>query len=485
MKNTVLKSLIYTLFCISVLGSCQNEAIGIQKQIRVTISPSDVLDDFVPFESDHLEMYEHSESGASKLRITALLYDSEGKLVSKNEELVNNYDSEYTCSFLVDTDKDYTLLCFSSAIIGSLALPEYESYEFTGIENISTLKVTQLFASSYSSNWTVLGTSSDEISGETDQIDVKLKSATAFVYLRWLDIHANDAETETTINGTYKTTATDYWGEDTYSWEIELERNGNDVVIKNLSPFFADMGYTADQGANIFTGYIDGNYIIIPQGQEVGFDYDGVPAELYGVARIEENTVYVEDIKIKIGKNNLTVENGFGTYIDGAGWLDRYNPGVVFTSTSSNQVIQDSVDEYYIIYHSNDIVSYDLNEGYYYKTSLDSNSNYASWVEPVLYPDSKNIYEPVHLLPGEFNAFARLFIGNDRQDYSQQTIVIEAGKQYMFVLDCKTLELNLIPGEFKSDYFEGVPLRTSMQTTKRDCVTAVGFEAVRFNGIIL
>lgn len=481
MKNIALKSLIYTLLSVLLLGSCQNEAIEVQKQIKVTISPSGVLDDFVPFKNDELEMYEDDELGISKLRITALLYDSEGKLVSKNEELVNNYESMYSCSFFVDTDKDYTLLCFSSAILGSLAQPELETYVFTGIENIATLKVTQVFENSYYSNFTVLGTSSDEISTEQDHINVMLQPATAFIYLRWLNVHANTVESDTGISGTYGATATDYWGEDTYSWEIEIERTGNDVVVKNLSPFFADNGITADNGANIYRGYIDGDYIVIPQGQQVGFEYEGRPAELYGVNRIEDNTIYVEDIYIKIGNNKLTIENGFATYIDGMGWLDLFNPGVVFNATS-NQVNKESVDKYYIIYHNNDIASYDLNDGYYYRTSLSSNDNNARFVEPALYPDAKNIYESINLLPGEFNSYARLFIGNDRQDYSKQTIEIEAGKQYMFVLDCETMELKLIPGEFKSDYFDGVPLSARIKCTKRNYVSAVGFEAVRFNG---
>ena len=192
----------------------------------------------------------------------------------------------------------------------------------------------------------------------------------------------------------------------------------------------------------------------------------------------------MEDIYIKIGNNKLTIENGFATYIDGMGWVDLFNPGVVFYATS-NQVNKESVDKYYIIYHNNDIASYDLNDGYYYRTSLSSNDNHGRFVEPALFPNAKNIYQSINLLPGEFNSFARLFIGNAAQDYSMQTIEIEAGKQYMFVLDCETMELKLIPGEFKSDYFDGVPLSTRIKCTKRNYVSAVGFEAVRFNGFRL
>ena len=52
MKHIALKPLIYTLLSVLLLGSCQNEAIEVQKQITVTISPSGVLDDFVPFNND-------------------------------------------------------------------------------------------------------------------------------------------------------------------------------------------------------------------------------------------------------------------------------------------------------------------------------------------------------------------------------------------------------------------------------------------------
>lgn len=484
MKQITFKSLLYSLIGLFILASCQNDAIDIQKRVKITITPSQVLESFVPFNNEDLEMYEDSDYGSSKLRITALLYDSKGKLISKNEGLVNDYSSDYTCSFLVDIDENYTLLCFSSAILGTLDVIEYESYEFTGVDNISSLEVTQLFESSFGSNWTVLGCSSDEISISTEQdtLDVTLQPATALVYLRWLDIHANDGgNVITDISGTYSATTTDYWGEEVFTWTIEVEKTGDDVVVKNLSPFFASMGFTAENGYNIFYGYIEDGYIVIPQGQEVGYDYEGMPTKLYGANIENDQITEIQDIYIKIGSGTLTIENAFGTHIEDVGWLDLFEDGVFFSSLNASNSL--GVDSYYIIYHSNDIASYDFNKGYYYKTSLDNQHNHGSSLEPALYPNSVNIYENVNLLPGQFKAFARQFIGNDRYDYSEQIIEIEAGLQYMLILDCATMELELVPGEFKSEHFVGSSINRSINKAHSGFTSPIGFEIVRFNGL--
>lgn len=429
-----------------ILFSCTNEPIQIQKQIKVTISPSHVLEDFVPYTSSLKEMSDDPDYGVAKLRITALLYDEDGKLVDKKEGLLNDYNSDYSCSFAAFADQEYTLVCFSSSIHGSLENPDLESYEFSGIENLSDLKLSQWGAKSYYSNWSVLGVADVEISSAETEYKISLRPATAFVYLLFSDIHANDSAGSTSddCSGVYSATATDYFDQ-TFTWEIEIEQYGSSVIVKNLSPFFLSYDINSENGCQIYEGYIENGYIILPKAQEVGYYEDGMPAELYGVTEVKDNTIYVDDICIKIGNGTLTFETGFATYLEGAGWFDAFLPGVVFTSESGA-----GIDRYGIIYHNNDIVSYDQKSGFAYSTSLDVVNNNGYWLTPADSPSSSNIYTYMNLLPGEFNIFARTFIGNESADYSTQDIKIEAGKQYYIELNCENMSLKLIPGVMKS-----------------------------------
>lgn len=455
----MIKKYIETSLCVIAMllaFSCTNEPVQILNQVTVNISPSSILDDFTPYSSEDKEMYS-DKNGTSKLRITALIYNESGTLVKKNEMLLNDYYSIYSFSFTTESDEDYTLLCFSSAVDGTLENIDDEAYSFSGIENLKNLKVTQLTFSSYYSNWSVLGYGATDFTSSTETINIDLKPATAFVYLRWADIHANESNTgETTANSTsvYTATANDLSG-DPYTWDITIEQKGKNIVLKNLSPFFASLGVTDETGSQIYEGYIENGYIILPSPQLMGFEYENVPAQIYGVSRITEDTIYVDDIKIKIQNNKLVFETGFGTYIEGVGWGDVFASGLVFTAksgsvSSTGSSVGTGIDEYYIGFHSNDILLYDQNNGFYYKTTLDQSHSYVKHISPADYPESTNIYDYINLLPGQFEIYAQTSVGNDKQFYSNQNISIQAGKQYLMELDCNNMSLKLTQGTMKS-----------------------------------
>ena len=468
--------------------ACTNEPVQIQKQVAITVSPSNVLDGFSPYSAEEKEMYS-DDNGTSKLRITALVYDENGFLVDKKETLLNDYTSKYTFSVATEANQDYKVLCFSSSVDGTLENIENEAYVFSGEENLKNLKVTQAVFTSFYSNWSVLGCGTVDLSPSIETITIDLEPATAFVYLLWSDIHANDSATggtSTNSSSVYTGTATDLSGEK-YTWDITIQQTGNNVVLKNLSPFFYTNDVTADTGAQTYEGYIENGYIIIPTPQFVGFEYEGVPAEMYGITKITEETIYVDDIKIKIANKKLVFETGFGTYIEGLGWVDVIPAGVEFTSKSgsvsaSGTTSGGGIDEYYIGFRSNDILLYNQNNGFYYKTTLDQTHSYVSYISPADFPDSRNIYKYINLLPGEFEIYAKTAVGNDNKFYSEQTISIEAGKQYLMELDCNTLDLTLVQGTMKSVTMHSDRIKSvTKNPVHTDYVTAAGIPLVLAN----
>lgn len=448
MKYYTIKSIIYTIVCVILFASCQNEAIEIQEQIEVVISPSKVLQPFEPYQSSDLEMEVDEELGTAKLRITALIYDSEGNLVDCKEELLKDYNSDFTFQIVMNPDEEYKLLAFSSAVFGALGDIKYESYSFAEINKLNTLSVSQVRADSYYSNTSVLGVCDATLKSDKDTFFINLKPATALVNLNWKNIHALHNFESDEIWGTYSATAVDMY-ENSYSWEISISAGDepNEVFISNFSPLLVDLGFTSDQEVNIYSGYISGDKLIIPNNQQTGVNDDSYDVMLVG---INPETFAVEDIVISIDRNArvLTVESVWGTYSEKGegGFYELFDKGVEFVSKTGNMF---EYEKYYIIYHNNDIVKYD-DGTFIYSTSLDKGSNRGDNVTPSNNPDAKNIYAVHNLLPGSFSVFARTFIGNHQEDYNLQTVTIESGKQYVFKFDCAELELNITSGQLKS-----------------------------------
>lgn len=112
-----------------------------------------------------------------------------------------------------------------------------------------------------------------------------------------------------------------------------------------------------------------------------------------------------------------------------------------------------NIDEYGIIYHSNDIMKFSNSGVPSYTTSLSATDNDAHWLEPADFPNSKNIYSTINLFPGTFKLFARTFVGNNAADYSSQKVTIESGHQYLFSFDCSSLTLTASESTLKSGGF--------------------------------
>jgi len=449
MKHITFKSLIYALFSIIILGSCQNEAIEIQEQVKIIISPSQVLESFIPYKATDLEMENDEELGTARLRITALIYDSKGELYSKNVGLLNDYNSDYSFNILLNPNEEYKLLAFSSSIMGNLENTTAESYKFSGENNLNTLEVVQTNEYSWYSNYSVLGILDNELTaGNDDNMKFNLKPATAYVNLNWRNIHTLHNSNSDSIYGNYTASTMDFYG-NRYSWEITLVpgEDANEVIINNLSPKLSDVGFTSEEGVNFYSGYISGDKLIIPTGQDTGV----IDADIYSIylLGVNEDTFEEEDIIMSIDRVNktLTTENMWGTYSDknDGGFYELFESGVKFTSSD----VGFEYDKYYIIYHNNDIVKYRDND-FVYSTSLDTTQNNGDSITPSNQVNSINIYSVCNLLPGTFDVFARTFIGNESADYGRQSITVKSGQQYVFMFDCASLGLDISLGQLKS-----------------------------------
>lgn len=436
--NKIILALTASIAAASFSG-CTNSEVNVQESIEITLRPSTILSGFTPYQSSDFEMYSDSENGVSKLRITCLIYDASGKLAYRKDVLTDGYNKDISVTATLNGGS-YRLIALAGNILGTLESPTIEAYSITGADYLNQLQVKQNTEKSFYSTWSILGYVSRSISDSEDDIILNLEPATSLVNPQWKTIHAhdNDGGVTSDIYGEYSATATDYWGDNTYTWPMTVEKDGSsttDVIVKNFSPAMYEAGLTADKGYNTFKGKISGNTIVIPKGQSTGYSNDEGEVLLEGGA-IDGDYITFEDVVLQISDGVLTTTNMFGICIPNAeGWFELFDPGVVFTKNSSG------IDSYYIIYHLNDIMKFSDSGVPQYSTSLSSIDNSSCHIDPIDNPDANNIYDMINLFPGTIRIFARTFVGNSISDYSNQTVTLDAGHQYVFSLDCVSFKL--------------------------------------------
>lgn len=447
MKTNIFIHTAVIFAALSCLFGCTNPEIEIRKGIEIQIRPSTILSGFTPLKSDNFEMRSDSH-----LRITCLIYDGNGKLAYQEQTLLGNFNQDITFHTTLN-EGTYTVVALATCIQGTLSSPTDEAYSISGTESLEQLRIEQQAKSGFSNTsvWSVMGYASQAVSFDDSQVILNMKPATSLVYMYWQGIHAHDSDATTVVYSKYSAKATDYWGNNEYSWTITIEKDGNnstDVIVKDLSPYLYKKGFTSDEGCNIFKGKIKGNTLTIAKGQETGVSVDKVPIRLYGLENDD-----ITDIYFRIDKGKLVTTTAFGVYISGDnhGWYDFFNPDVVFTKESPADIVFTNgssvgIDSYGIIYHSNDIMKFDDNGLPIYSTSLSSTENNGAWVSPEDYT-STNVYGVYNLFPGKsIGLFARTFSGNTRTDYSEQTFTLNSGHQYVFDFDCAAFKLTPYEG---------------------------------------
>ena len=140
MKKYIINICTVAIAILSVI-SCTNESVEIKKQVQITISPSKVLKDIVPFYNpSDIDMYQE-EGNAAKLKLIALIYDKNGNLYHKSEKIVKDYNSDYTFSILVD-EEEYRILAFSYSVL-EIDGETHSAYSISNTDKQNNLKIQQ------------------------------------------------------------------------------------------------------------------------------------------------------------------------------------------------------------------------------------------------------------------------------------------------------------------------------------------------------
>ena len=452
----MMKRIILAALAAVCLLACQKNDGGgvvVRQSVDVTIKADGVMSGYVPYGTDDFKV-------TQDVMVSYYLYDPSGQLKQDGTFYLTSFSGGEAVTFAdLSGTEGYTLVALAYCVDANNDVNVKPAYSVTGKESLSSLTVTQEDENAYGEAWSALGYAAVSISPSAGSVTVNMKPATSLVYLEWGNIHSRKGEAVYPLYGDYTATATDYWGQKTYTWTITVERGTSDteVIIKNLSPVFVEMGYPYDPEAsyphNIFTGsyYAETGTIVVPS-QSIGlsYPYEGTNYTIYlEGGRLEDHTVYFEDLVLSVGNGTLTTTNMLGTVCgaEDVGFWDLFNPGIVFVSDEQPQGSPIAVDNYGIIYHLNNVMRFNGTSPVF-STNLGEIDNEATWLSPAEYPNYNYIYDWTFLFPGDIRIFGRAISDAGMDDTSVRSVSLAEGSQYVFTLDCEALTLSSRQGSY-------------------------------------
>lgn len=445
---------VFTVIALSLITSCENPAVDVYKDVNVTVNLSSVISSrFSPYSAEDFSL------GSANVKLTCLLYNSEGSLEWDEEYSVQDFNSEKTFAIRNSGGGDrYKLIVLASCYEGSLSQPSLSAYKITGIQSESTLKVEQMVIDNM---FSMLGYAVSTIDKNSSDISLDMQPATALVYCWYEDVHANNAGSVSVsdLYGKYTATATDFWNEDTYTWTISVERDaagGNALIVKDFDPLLLKAGWTSSEGYNTYKATYKDGAVVIPQGQLTGYTSSEGKVCLMG-GTIDGGVVMHEDVIMDAYGNSMTTRNMFGIMANGgSGWINLFNPGVSFVKNGSSGSAVSSVDEYMICFRCPNVGRYD-GTGFVYTADYPSGDMYYNSIRPSEFSGYDNIYSVLNYFPGTFVVTGATGKNGNVNYHSQRNASFVAGHQYAIRFNCRDLQLTVSEGTRASSDCSLVP----------------------------
>lgn len=460
------------VICICGLAVCacpNSDPIIVKQDVTVTFKLSGINSAFTPYKVSDFSVDD------AKAQLHYFLYNSQGSRVNDATVSLNDLSGETSVDLTLSGEEDYTIVAFAYYISAN----SITFYSFSDTESIKTLTVTQQDEHKYSDMSSALGYGSTTLNSRRSSTIVSLEPANALVYLEWEDIHAKRGGGTPTypLYGDYTATAKDIWGE-SHTWTIIVEKgsSANEVIIKNLLPYFVENGWSwsPEHNVNIFTGTYNASAatITLPMKQPSGLVYgeEQYSVQLVG-GRSEGEYIYYEDLVLSVENGKLITQNLFGAVApddtsEDAGWWDLFEPGVVFNSQATPTGGGGEPDEYLILYHKNDVMHFNGGSPTY-STTLGEVNYSSDSVSPAQY-SLPSVYGIVYLFPGKIKIFGRGYTENQPfDDTAISSVSLSEGEQYVFSLDCGAMTISGWRGTLatKSDL-----LLPAIQTWDQDAV---------------
>lgn len=180
------KYILYLAALMMVLASCSDsEEVDIKYQVNLTISPAQVISGLTEYKNGDFKLMD-----GYKVRVRSLIYNIDGDLVNKTEELIKDYSSDLNFSVVLPIG-NYTIVSSTDVVeANSLSDISTKYWTFSGENKLSGYKV---------QNEGLWGLGQDMLGLTQTQLDVtevttkiiKVQPVTALVESHISNIHAN------------------------------------------------------------------------------------------------------------------------------------------------------------------------------------------------------------------------------------------------------------------------------------------------------
>lgn len=193
-------------------------------QVNFTVSPEKVMSGFEEYEAGDFVL-----DGGKKVRVRALVYDMSGNLMSKAEELADDYAKNLTFSTELPTG-EYNVITSTDVVEGSSVSNISSAFwSFSAEENLSKLTISRENLMDYMGNGT-LGLSQTKITvHDATSVTISVKPITAMIYCLFENF--NDFK-GTDFNLTYL--------EIDYKYRIDKISNASDTWLFNSTSATTD-----------------------------------------------------------------------------------------------------------------------------------------------------------------------------------------------------------------------------------------------------
>lgn len=167
------KYILYLAALMIAFVSCSDSKdIEMKYQANFTIRTNNIISSYKDYNNANYYNLNNDE----KLRVSVFLYDSDGNLFSKNEQLLDDYNQDLNFSIKAP-EGEYSILAISSVTYDN---NEDYYWKYEGIDNISTFSLKQNI---FKSDRATLGFAEDKLiitNSKQDEV-ISLSSATALV----------------------------------------------------------------------------------------------------------------------------------------------------------------------------------------------------------------------------------------------------------------------------------------------------------------
>lgn len=168
------------------LTSCtDSEEVDIKYQINLTISPAEVISGLTEYKNGDFKLID-----GYKIRVRSLIYNTNGDLVNKTEELIKDYSSNLMFSIILPTG-NYTVISSTDVVkANSLSDISFKYWTFSGEDNLSNYKVKN--EGYWGGGQDMLGLTQTQLDAkEVTTQTIKVQAVTALIESQVTNIHAN------------------------------------------------------------------------------------------------------------------------------------------------------------------------------------------------------------------------------------------------------------------------------------------------------